>query len=208
MIAAMLALVAVLAIGGFVAYRVSLSKDTTVSTEPGKASDAATAPAPVDGSKDASAPAAQSPTQAGTAADATKDQAAAPGPAGETPKSAAGQSSGPAGATTKATAAHPANARHTGQPPPATSAQPLRPPRRPPRACARGADASARRGPQPDRWAQMNDAWRAASARFFRASDASKALDCSIARVTGARCRSVRRARDSDASSAPLAITT
>src|SRR6185436_19953685 len=40
MIAAMLALIAVLAIGGFVAYRMSLSKDTTATTEPGKASDA------------------------------------------------------------------------------------------------------------------------------------------------------------------------
>jgi len=70
MIAAMLALVAVLGIGGFVAYRVSQSgetKDATTAAEPGKASDAATAP--VDAAKDA----ASQPGQAGTAAEAGKD---------------------------------------------------------------------------------------------------------------------------------------
>jgi hypothetical protein len=167
LIAAMLALVAVLAIGGFVAYRVSLSKDTTASTEAGKASDAATAPAPVDGSKDASTPAAQPPTQAGTTPDAGKDQAAVPGSAGETAKSASGQTSGPPAAPTKSAAAAAARARSTAQPPPAAGAGTTEAPAPAPAAVARTPAPAA--APQPDRWAQMHEAMaRCKREDFFR----------------------------------------
>lgn len=170
MIAAMLALVAVLAIGGFVAYRMSLSsggKDATTSTDAGKASEAATAPAPVDGSKDAGAPAAQSSTQAGAGPDAAKDQPAAPGSAAEATKSAATPTTAPAGPLTKAAAAAAAKSRSTAQPPPAAPATAPIPPAAAPATVARTPTPAA--APQPDRWAQMHDAMaRCKREDFFR----------------------------------------
>ena len=72
----MLALVFVLGIGGFVAYRMSHSGERDASTASEGAKSADTAAAPADAAKDATAPAPQPPAAAATP-EPSKDQAAA-----------------------------------------------------------------------------------------------------------------------------------
>ncbi len=164
MIAAMLALVAVLGIGGFVAYRVSLSsgaQDKTTETDAGKAPDAAVAPAPVDAAKDASAP-------AGAAPDASKDQPAAAA-APDASKSAAQNSTG-AGTPTKGTPA--ATAAKGARPTTTTGTTATGSSETPapaPAAVARTPTPASAAAPQPDRWQQMHEAMlRCKREDFFR----------------------------------------
>lgn len=162
MIAAMLALLIVLGIGGFVAYRMSQSgeaKDTTTAGEPAKASDSAVAPVPADRAKDAAA-------QTPTTSEPAKDQVAAT-PAPEVPKPATTPSGATAAAPAKATAA----AKSLRNPPPAaaggtgSSETPAPVPAAPVARVAQPAAAA----PQPDRWQQMQDAMaRCKREDFFR----------------------------------------
>jgi hypothetical protein len=162
MIAAMLALVGVLGIGGFVAYRMSLSsepKDSATSTEFGKTPDAASAPTPAGTAKNASAATAPP----ATTTEPGKDQTPAP-PTVETAKSGAGTTSGtPAKANAAASkAARPGNA------PSAATSGPTEAPPAAPAAVARTPAATVA-SPQPDRWQQMHEAMvRCKREDFFR----------------------------------------
>ena len=160
LIAGMVALVAVLCVGGFMAYRMLFSDDSKPSvatTEPKAAEGSATQPA--DASKDGRTPgAAQPPAGPDNNMSTPEPPAGASTPDNsKTTPATVGAAPSPGGTTSKAGAAaapkvDPAAASKTATPPPSASPAPATPPRQ--TAAATTAPAA-----QADHWEQMRQAY-------------------------------------------------